>query len=67
MGRAAKVRAAGPSVVLAGTSHLAERGRRISVSPGLISFEDKGLAFNLLYTPGHRDVSLRGFQHRPLN
>ena len=30
-----------------------ERERGISVSSAVMSFEHEGLAFNLLYTPGH--------------
>jgi hypothetical protein len=34
-----------------------ERERGISVSSAVMSFEHKGLAFNLLDTPGHQDFS----------
>src|SRR6267143_709404 len=34
-----------------------ERERGISVSSAVMSFEDEGLAFNLLDTPGHQDFS----------
>src|SRR5438552_1040769 len=34
-----------------------ERGRGISVSSAVMSFEHEGLAFNLLDTPGHQDFS----------
>jgi hypothetical protein len=34
-----------------------ERERGISVSSALMSFEHEGLAFNLLDTPGHQDLS----------
>jgi peptide chain release factor 3 len=34
-----------------------ERERRISVSSAVMSFEHKGLAFNLLDTPAHQDFS----------
>ena len=34
-----------------------ERERGISVSLAVISFEHEGLAFNLLDTPGHQDLS----------
>jgi peptide chain release factor 3 len=39
-----------------------ERERGISVSSAVMSFEHKGLAFNLLDTPGHLDFSPPGFQ-----
>jgi peptide chain release factor 3 len=39
-----------------------ERERGISVSSAVMSFEHRGLAFNLLDTPGHQDFSRRGFQ-----
>src|ERR1700756_2612213 len=39
-----------------------ERERGISVSSAVISFEDEGLAFNLLDTPGHQDFKPLGFQ-----
>ena len=35
-----------------------ERERGISVSSPVMSFEDEGLAFNLLDTPGHQDFSV---------
>src|SRR5882757_3767190 len=34
-----------------------ERDRGISVSSAVMSFEQEGLAFNLLDTPGHQDFS----------
>src|SRR5947208_5428132 len=34
-----------------------ERERGISVSSAVMSFEHDGLAFNLLDTPGHKDLS----------
>jgi peptide chain release factor 3 len=34
-----------------------ERERGISVSSAVMSFEREGLAFNLLDTPGHQDLS----------
>jgi peptide chain release factor 3 len=43
-----------------------ERERGISVSSAVMSFEHEGLAFNLLDTPGHQDLSPLEFQrHRP--
>jgi peptide chain release factor 3 len=39
-----------------------ERERGISVSAALMSFEHEGLAFDLLDTPGHRDLSPPGFK-----
>src|SRR5882757_3687882 len=38
-----------------------ERERGISVSSAVMSFEQEGLAFNLLDTPGHQDFSPLGF------
>jgi small GTP-binding protein len=37
-----------------------ERERGISVSSAVMSFEQEGLAFNLLDTPGHQDFSPMG-------
>jgi peptide chain release factor 3 len=37
------------------------RAHGTSVSPAVMSFEHRGLAFNLLDTPGHWDFSPRDF------
>jgi len=44
-----------------------ERGRGISVSSAVMSFEREGLAFNLLDTPGHQDFSAQGECNPPLS
>src|SRR6516165_12283077 len=58
---------------LAGVAAAGARGldggqaRGISVSSAVMGFEQKGLAFNLLITPGQQDFARRDFQrgHRP--
>ena len=44
-----------------------ERERGIPVSEAAMSFEHEGLPFDPLDTPGDCDVSLPGFQQRPVH